>query len=324
MTGQGVNEYLHEPVLVTEVVSWLGLPRGGVFIDFTVGGASHLVAVAHASASDAQLYGVDRDALAITAAQKRVAAVSQVKEIIFAPFASSFEALAERGIKQIHGALFDLGVSSPQIDRADRGFSFQQAGPLDMRMDREMTLTAADILNNSSQAELARIFFEYGEERRSNRIAKAIVNHREEERFSESKQFQNFLERTLGPANLTKTLARIYQALRIAVNDELGQLERGLAQCIDRLAPGGRIGVISYHSLEDRITKKAFVAQTGECTCPPNLPVCVCGAKATLKILTRKPITPSAKELESNPRSRSAKFRVAEKLENQVTAGGAS
>lgn len=322
MTGWGVSEYKHEPVLVSEVVGWLSLPKGGVFIDFTVGGGSHLARIAEASAPEARLYGVDRDALAAETARERLAGFSQVQEIIHAPFATAVDSLAERQIEQIHGALFDLGVSSPQIDRAERGFSYQQGGPLDMRMDRDMTLTAADILNNSSQAELTRIISEYGEERRAARIARAVVAERESQAFSESIHFRKFLEKTLGAANLTKTLARVYQALRIAVNDELGQLQSALERVIDLLAPAGRVGVISYHSLEDRIVKKIFKSRTGECVCPPNLPVCACGAEASLKILTRKPVRPSASEVSENPRARSAKFRVAEKLPSNE--GGAA
>lgn len=323
MTDQGVSEYQHEPVLVEEVVNWLSLPRGGVFIDFTVGGGSHLARIAEASASGSRLYGVDRDVLAVETARARLAGFSQVEEIIHAPFASAVDSLAERQIEQIHGALFDLGVSSPQIDRAERGFAFQQSGPLDMRMDRDMTpTTAADILNSSSQAELTRIISDYGEERRASRIARAIVSERENSPITESTQFKNLLERTLGPANLTKTLARVYQALRIAVNDELGQLQFALERVIDLLAPHGRVGVISYHSLEDRITKNIFKSRIGECVCPPNLPVCACGARATLKILTRKPITPSEQEISANPRARSAKFRVAEKM--QLNSGASA
>ncbi len=316
MTEQGVSEYRHEPVLVVEVVNWLSLPRGGVFIDFTVGGGSHLARIAEESSLDSQLYGVDRDTLAVETARARLASFSQVTEIIHAPFASAVDSLAERQIEQIHGALFDLGVSSPQIDRAERGFTFQQGGPLDMRMDRDMTLTtAADILNTASQAELTSMIYEYGEERRASRIARAIVAERESQPFSESRHLRALLEKTLGPANLTKTLARVYQALRIKVNDELGQLQSGLEKVIELLAPGGRVGVISYHSLEDRIVKNTFKSRVGECVCPPNLPVCVCNPTSTLNILTRKPITPTAEEISANPRARSAKFRVAEKIE---------
>ncbi|HSH00696.1 MAG TPA: 16S rRNA (cytosine(1402)-N(4))-methyltransferase RsmH [candidate division Zixibacteria bacterium] len=315
MSEREGTEFAHEPVLRDEVTTWLALPTGGVGLDCTVGGGSHLAALAAGSAPGAEFYGIDRDRDAVAAARHALRDLPQVKQIICAPFGRLSAVLGELHITRIDRALFDLGVSSYQIDTPQRGFSFQQGGPLDMRMDTTMANTAADLVNTAAEAELSLIFFKYGEERRARRIAAEIVRQRAATTFSRVEQLRETIERAVGKANLTKTLARIFQALRIAVNDELGELERALPQAVAALNPGGRIGVISYHSLEDRTVKDFFRSRTGECVCPPGLPVCACGATAELTVLTRKPVTPTADEIARNPRSRSAKFRVAEKLE---------
>lgn len=315
-------EYRHEPVLLDQVADWLTLPDGGVFVDFTVGGGGHLARIAELSAEGTELYGFDRDEAALAATRSRFDKLKnsnanvtlQLRELFHAPFAGCASVLRMRNIERIHGALFDLGVSSMQIDTPSRGFSFQADGPLDMRMDQTGSASAARLVNNSTVEELTKIIFEFGEERRARRAAQALVKARQEGPLETVGQVRRALEQELGSANLTKTLARVFQALRIAVNDELAQLREALPQVVDMLAPGARLAIISYHSLEDRIVKRFFASRIGACVCPPRTPVCVCGAHADLRILTKKPITPDQKEISANPRARSAKMRVAEKL----------
>ena len=318
----GGTEFRHEPVLLHQVADWLALPDGGVFVDFTVGGGGHLARIAEISSPETELYGCDRDEAALAATRSRFDKISnsstdsdsQLKELFHAPFAGCVSLLRMRNIDRIHGALFDLGVSSMQIDTPSRGFSFQADAPLDMRMDTTQAAGAAHLLNSATAGELTKIIFDYGEERRAKRVAQALVNARQERPLETTGQVSRALERELGSPNLTKTLARVFQALRIAVNDELGQLSEALPQVADMLAPGARMGIISYHSLEDRIVKRFFASRIGACVCPPRTPVCVCGARADLRILTKKPVTPNQKEISANPRSRSGKLRVAEKL----------
>ncbi len=315
-------EFHHEPVLLHQAADWLTLPAGGVFVDFTVGGGGHLARIAELSSPETELYGFDRDQAALAATRSRFDKLKnsnpnitlQLRELFHAPFAGCESVLRMKNIDQIHGALFDLGVSSMQIDTPSRGFSFQADGPLDMRMDSSGFTSAAELVNNSTVEELTKIIFEFGEERRARRSAQALVQARQEEPLTTVGQVRRALERELGSANLTKTLARVFQAIRIAVNDELTQLREALPQVVEMLAPGGRLAIISYHSLEDRIVKRFFASRIGACVCPPRAPVCVCGASADLRILTKKPVTPDQKEISANPRARSAKMRVAEKL----------
>ncbi len=316
--------FVHQPVLLDEVVQWLSVTvsiAGGVFFDLTVGGAGHLAALAQRSTPSAKLYGLDRDALAVSVATKRLSTYPQVKRIISAPFSTFSQVLRELGIETISGALLDLGVSSPQIDWAERGFSFQGDAPLDMRMDQRQTATASEMINGLGSSELLAVFWKYGEEKRSGRIARAIVEAREAQPIVTTGDLRKVISAAVGPANLTRTLARIFQALRIAVNDELGELERVLPQVIDSLALGGRVGVISYHSLEDRIVKQTFTRYSGTCICPPGMPVCACGAQKELQALSKKPIVAGAQEVQGNPRSRSAKFRIAERVAFPAGAG---
>ncbi len=320
--------FSHQPVLLDEVIQWLSIAvsdtLGGVFFDLTVGGAGHLEALAKLSASGANLYGLDRDELAVSVATKRLSTYPQVKRIINAPFSTFSSVIKELEIETISGALLDLGVSSPQIDWAERGFSFQGDAPLDMRMGQQQTTTASEMVNSLGVSELSAIFWKYGEEKRSSRISKAIVAARDTQPIVTTGDLRNIISSTVGPANLTRTLARIFQALRIAVNDELGELEKVLPQVIDSLEVGGRVGVISYHSLEDRIVKQTFARYAGKCVCPPGMPMCVCGAQKELQPLVKKPIGASARELEINPRSRSAKFRIAERVELANSAGAST
>ena len=307
----------HVPVLLEEIVSYLAAPLGGVGVDLTCGYGGHLWGLANASSPDAIWYGVDRDHEAIAYCRERQSSFANVREIIHAPFDSLSEILRSREIMAIQRAILDLGVSSPQIDRATRGFSFQADGALDMRMSTSSVTTAADLLAVVSAAGLTRILSEYGEERHSRRLANAILRVRESERISTTGQLRDIVSRVAVGEHRTKTLARVFQALRIEVNDELGQLTRVLPQIHDALAMGGRMAVVSYHSLEDRIVKRFYNDHIGKCVCPPEVPICVCDAHATLRVLTKKSVRPSAAEITRNPRARSAKLRVAEKIADQ-------
>jgi 16S rRNA (cytosine1402-N4)-methyltransferase len=221
------------------------------------------------------------------------------------------------GVSQVDGMMFDLGVSSPQLDNAQRGFSYMQDAPLDMRMDERAALTAREVLNTWSEAELRSIFWRYGEERYAGRIAAAVVARREQEPLETTAQFVDVIRKAMPAAALREKqhpAKRCFQAVRIAVNDELGSIERMLAQAPDRLTTGGRLLVISFHSLEDRLVKEAIRSREAGCTCPKNFPVCTCGFVQTLKSVTRKPVAPTAQEIEENPRARSARLRIAEKV----------
>ncbi|MFQ5606570.1 MAG: 16S rRNA (cytosine(1402)-N(4))-methyltransferase RsmH [Candidatus Zixiibacteriota bacterium] len=319
--GKSADEHFHEPVLLRQVVDWLALREGGVFVDFTAGAGGHLAAIAGASAADTALYGFDRDQSAIDIARSRLSSLTQLKGIFHAPFGSLSTVLRMNNVERIHAALFDLGLSSMQLDSEGRGFSFRHDGPLDMRMDSDLSSSATDLLNRLSVDGLSRILFEFGEERRAPRLARALVAARDSRPITTTAQLRGLTEKALGPANLNRTLARVFQALRIAVNDELTQLSDALPQALEALEPGGRIGIISYHSLEDRIAKRFFTARSGACVCPPRAPVCSCEAHAELRVLTRKPVTPDSEEIQRNPRARSAKLRVAEKLAAPTPTG---
>ena len=224
------------------------------------------------------------------------------------------EILRNQNLEKISGILFDLGLSSYQLDVPERGFSYSDDGPLDMRFDRSEGTKALDVVNEYTTEELARIFKEYGEERFSKRIAQAIVQNRKFKKIESTKELKDIVKSILKTKGDTKTLSRVFQALRIEVNDELFELKKGLDTGIEALVPGGRVCVISYHSLEDRIVKNRFSELVKGCTCPPDFPVCICGGKKVLKILTRKPVTPDEKEIQENTRARSAKLRAAEKI----------
>jgi len=302
----------------TEVLSLLSPRPGGIYVDGTLGGAGHARMILEASAPDGVLVGFDRDPEALAAARQRLAPYGERIQLVRGNYAVMAESLAAFGIDAIDGFLLDVGVSSHQLDTAERGFSFQVDAPLDMRMDPESGTTAADLVNGLSLDELARIIGEYGEERWAKRIASFIVKAREE---------RGAIERTMQLVDCVKgaiprgaweerihPATRTFQALRIAVNDELGSLERGLAAGIELLAPGGRGVVISFHSLEDRIVKTVFRRYAQGCTCPRMLPRCVCGNRPRVRILTGKPVMAGDDEVAANPRARSAKVRAVEKL----------
>ena len=305
----------HEPVLLRQVVALLVTDTQGAYLDLTAGGGGHLKALAECLGSRGRLYGVDRDPAAVLRAQAAVATSSRKTQIIRAAFGDIADAVAELDEQTFDGILLDLGLSSDQLDDPERGFSFRFDAPLDMRFDPGQTRTAADLLHELPHDELARLFREYGEERQAARIATAIVRERQKRMISTTAQLRDIVLSVIRPPHENKSLARCFQALRIAINDELSQLRTVLPSSRDLLKAGGRLAVISYHSLEDRLVKRWMNAQAkGECICPPEMPVCGCGAKSTMKLVTRKPVLPDEDEIETNPRARSAKLRVAEKL----------
>ncbi|QSV47131.1 16S rRNA (cytosine(1402)-N(4))-methyltransferase RsmH [Geobacter benzoatilyticus] len=310
--------FCHLPVLPAEVLSLLAPRPGGIYVDGTLGGAGHARMILEASAPDGMLIGFDRDPAALAAARERLAPYGDRVKFVRSNYAAMGESLAALGIDAIDGFLLDIGVSSHQLDTAERGFSFQVDAPLDMRMDPENGATAADLVNELSLDELARIIREYGEERWAKRIASFIVKAREQQGAIESTlQLVDCVKGAIPRSAWEERIhpaTRTFQALRIAVNDELGSLERGLAAGIEVLAPGGRGVVISFHSLEDRIVKTVFRQYAQGCICPKMLPQCVCGNTPRVRILTGKPVMAGDDEVAANPRARSAKVRAVEKL----------
>lgn len=305
-------DFHHLPVLLDEVLTHLAPTPGEVVLDGTVGGGGHASAMLARVLPDGFLYGTDRDPAALEAARARLSAVSDRFELRRA----TFDQLGSLGLPPLDVILLDVGVSSPQLDRPERGFSFRNPGPLDMRMDPDAPVTAADLLRDLPEAELARVIYEYGEERHSRKIARALVKRREEgPPFADTVELATFVQRLVprDPSGIHGA-TRTFQALRIAVNDELGMLERALRAGVAALAPGGRFGVISFHSLEDRLVKRFFQAEAKGCVCPPRQPVCTCGKPPTIEILTPKPVVATAAEAHCNPRARSAKLRVARRL----------
>lgn len=310
--------FCHLPVMPAEVLALLAPRSGGIYVDGTLGGAGHARMILDASAPHGILVGFDRDPEALAAARERLAPYGDRVKLVRSNYASMGESLAALGIDAIDGFLLDIGVSSHQLDTAERGFSFQVDAPLDMRMDPENGATAADLVNGLSLDELARIIREYGEERWAKRIASFIVKARERDGAIESTlQLVDCVKGAIPRSAWEERIhpaTRTFQALRIAVNDELGSLERGLAAGIDVLAQGGRGVVISFHSLEDRIVKTVFRQYAQGCTCPKMLPQCVCGNTPRVRILTGKPVIAGNDEVAQNPRARSAKVRAVEKL----------
>jgi 16S rRNA (cytosine1402-N4)-methyltransferase len=304
----------HLPVMAGEVVKLLVTDREGAYFDLTAGLGGHLKALAGALGPNARLYGLDKDPAAVELATKNLAGCSQVKRIIKASFGDLDAVMDMVGESAMDGILLDLGLSSYQLDEPGRGFSFRQNGPLDMRFDPQShSRTAAELINSLNKERLAEIIRSFGEERRARRIAKAIVREREKKMIQTTTELADIVTGVVPPPHQNKSLARIFQALRIAVNSELDQLEAVLPQALSRLKIGGRMAVISYHSLEDRLVKRFFKQETKGCVCPPRLPQCVCGAKPRVRILTRKALTPQPQEKEQNPRARSARLRVVEK-----------
>jgi 16S rRNA (cytosine1402-N4)-methyltransferase len=309
----------HEPVLAGTVVDYLApaLEPGGVLVDATFGRGGHARALLEA-APGAQLVGIDRDPAAVESGRSDLAAFQGRVRLVRDDFAELAAVLERLGIASVRGVLFDLGVSSPQLDEAERGFSFRNDGPLDMRMDPGQRLSAAAVVNDYPERDLARVIRDYGEERFSTRVARAIVGARP---VGSTGELAEIVKGAI-PAATRRTgghpARRTFQAIRIEVNGELDALRRALPDAIDVLEPGGRVAAISYHSLEDRIVKRTFADAANDCTCPPDFPVCVCGAEAKIRILTRRPVRPPEEEAERNPRASAARLRVAERLE---TAG---
>ena len=306
----------HKPVLLEETIEYLNCKKDGIYIDGTLGRGGHTEVILEKLQGTGMLIGIDRDIEAINKVKERYGNLENL--FLFHDNYVNIPAIMEKmGIKEVDGMLFDLGVSSPQFDNPERGFSYHYDAPLDMRMDQEQKLTAADLVNGYSQEELTRIIRDYGEEKWASRIAEFIVNYRKRKPIESTLELVEIIKAAI-PAAARRTgghpARRTFQALRIATNDELNQLEEMLDRVSGYLRKGGRICVISFHSLEDRIVKNKFRELAWKCTCPPDFPVCVCGQKAELKIITRKPVTASEEELGDNPRARSAKLRVAEKI----------
>lgn len=316
------SEYRHIPVLLAECLEQSNLKPQHTFVDATLGGAGHSLEAAKIIGREGTLIGIDQDEVALSAARLKLGTlpddVRPSLELLRGNFGDMDDLLVSAEIPGVDAFLFDLGVSSVQIDTPSRGFSFKENGPLDMRMDPgKQTLTAAEIIETYNAADLARIIRAYSDEKWASRIAEFIVKARQNAPIETSGQLVGIIKAAI-PASARRAgghpAKRTFQALRIEVNGELDVLKRGLDAAVRWLNPGGRLAVISYHSLEDRIVKDLFQALAHRCTCPPDLPVCACGRKPVLRILTRKPILPAEEEIERNPRARSAKLRVAEKL----------
>lgn len=305
-------ETVHVPVLADEVVAGLRVESDGRYIDATVGAGEHASEILTASAPDGRLLGLDRDLDALEVAADRLTGVEGRSDLVHASFAHLHEVAEAHGFVQVDGILFDLGLSSLQLGDPERGFSFMVDGPLDMRFDPTSgAATAAHLVNTLSEEALADILYRYGEETQSRRIAAAIVEARP---IETTRDLTEAIERTVGrrrgrlhPATLT------FQGLRIAVNEELAALKAGLPQAVRLLTPGGRLAVIAFHSLEDRIVKRFMRQESKDCICPRELPICTCDHEASLSVITRKPIRPTEEEMAENPRSRSARLRIAER-----------
>ncbi len=302
---------MHKPVLLQEVIEALRPQSGGHYIDGTIGAGGHAAAILQASSPDGQLFGFDLDQSALEIAKNRLAQFGHRVHLFHANFDQLVQIAQTYQIPKADGILLDLGLSSMQVDQPERGFSFQADGPLDMRMDPSSGQTAAALVNHLPEDELANLIYRYGEERQSRRIARTIVKARPIRRTIELAQV---VAKAVGYSRQAKIhpATRTFQALRIATNDELGALERVLPQAISWLKPGGRLAIISFHSLEDRIVKQYFKQESQDCLCPPGQPVCTCRHKATINIITKRLITPSLGEIDENPRARSAKLRVVE------------
>ena len=305
----------HKPVMLKECIEALNIHDDAIIVDATMGGGGHSQAILEANKT-VHLFAFDQDPDAISFASERLAKFGDRLTIIQDNFVNMRTSLAFQEINRVDGILFDLGVSSFQIDEAERGFTFSQESPLDMRMDKSRDLTAEDILNDYDLDALTKIFRDYGEEKSAWKIAKLVVHERANKRFRTSTDLNKLIEANfqINPKFITKILSRVYQALRIEVNREMEVLTSVLKDALNILNPGGRLVVESYHSLEDKIVKDFMKYEALDCTCPPSFPICNCGKKSTLKLLTRKPLVADKEEVRSNNRARSAKLRIAEKL----------
>ena len=311
-----MSEFHHVSVLLEECLEGLAIKPDGIYVDGTLGGAGHSSRIAE-RLTTGRLIGIDRDPVALAAAGERLAPFADRVTLVHSNFCRIAQVLEDLNISGVDGILLDLGVSSPQLDDGARGFSYMVDAPLDMRMNSQDSLDAGIVVNTWSQEELCRILYAYGEERYAPRIAAAICRRRQEKPIETTLELVDVIRSAMPPAALRETqhpAKRSFQAIRIAVNDELGSVEKVMEDAIPLLNPGGRLAVITFHSLEDRIVKTAMTAASKGCTCPPSFPVCVCGKKPQVKLIGRKPVVATDGELERNPRSRSAKLRVCEKV----------
>lgn len=302
----------HIPVLYQEVLELLRPPRNGRFIDGTVGAGGHTAGILEASAPAGRVLALDKDPSALAFAQQRLAAYGDRVIFVHASYAHMGSVGPAYGFEQVDGILLDLGLSSRQLEDPGRGFSFMKEGPLDMRFDTTQGPTAADLINNSSESELANVFWRYGEVRNSRQIARLIVANRP---LTTTSELADLIAARAPRRRRIHPATQVFQALRIAVNQELDEMEQGVATAVALLRPGGRLAVISFHSLEDRYVKHSFRELSRDCVCPPEQPVCTCDARAVIRLITRKAVKPSDQEVATNPRSRSARLRVIEKLE---------
>jgi len=309
--------FSHRPIMVDEVLQGLNPGTAGVFVDCTVGGGGHSFALLASTGPEVHLVGLDQDADALAAAETKLSPFAGRYNLVRSNFRELPKVLADLGLESVDGFLFDLGVSSYQLDNPGRGFSYMHDAPLDMRMDATGSVTAGDLVNSLSEQELAAIISRYGEERWAARIAAYIVKFRVNSAIDTTGELVEIIKKAI-PAGARREgphpAKRTFQALRIAVNNELDILAGAFRAAVERLKPGGRLCVITFHSLEDRIAKETFKELAHPCTCPPQFPVCVCGQVPQLKLVTRRPLTPSEEELKENPRARSAKLRVVEKI----------
>ena len=311
-----MTEFHHVSVLLNECIEGLNIKPDGIYVDGTLGGAGHSSRIA-ARLTTGRLIGIDRDPVALKAAGERLAPYADRVTLVHSNFCDMAQVLEDLNIPGVDGILLDLGVSSPQLDDGARGFSYMADAPLDMRMNSNDSLSAETVVNTWSQEELKRILYNYGEERYAPQIASAICRRRAEKTIETTLELVDIIRSAMPPAALREKqhpAKRSFQAIRIAVNDELGAVEKIMEDAVDLLNPGGRLAIITFHSLEDRIVKNGMAEAARGCTCPPNFPVCVCGKKPKIKLISRKPIISGEEELEVNPRARSAKLRVCEKL----------
>lgn len=308
----------HEPVMLAEVLEHLAIKPGGRYVDATLGEGGHAEHILAACAPDGEVLGIDRDQEALRSAKKHLAGVGARLHTVHAPFGDFFELIADRGWTDgVDGMLIDLGLSSLQLRRAGRGFSFAADGPLDMRMDAGLDRNAADLVNELEETELANVIFQFGEERASRRIAREIVQTRSKRPFATTSELREAVIRSGVRGRPGRDPAtRTFQALRIAVNDELGQVTKVMNEGWRALRPGGRMVILSYHSLEDRVVKSNFRRWAADCLCPPRQPICNCGWSAKVKLIARKKLKPTDDEVAANPRARSAGLRVVERLDS--------
>lgn len=310
-------EFRHRPVMLEQCVKGLDIRPNGIYVDGTLGGGGHSAAICRSLDERGALIGIDRDRDALNVSSERLKEYKCQKYFVQSNYSDIKQMLSELKIEKVDGALLDLGVSSFQLDNPQRGFSYMNDAPLDMRMSQDDDFTAYDIVNDYDRNELIRVIGRYGEERWASRIADFIVKIRSDKPIESTYELVDVIKQAI-PASARRTgphpAKRTFQAIRIEVNDELSQLERAVEEFCDILAPGGRLCIITFHSLEDRIVKEIFSRRANPCTCPREFPICACGKKADIKKITGKPFVPDAEETEENPRARSAKLRIAEKI----------